>query len=259
MLEPKPEVSPGAGSAIPASWFRPGSRPGLPMPSGAGGSGRAQRSGRAAAMAPQDRRSAIVAAAGPLLRRDGAGVTTRQIAQAAGIAEGTIFRVFPTKQDVIDAVVADALDMSGTLARLRAVDRDAPLEGKVRACAGILRDRLTSVIELMIALRMTGPPPSAPDGEGPRGPGATAHDPHRHRHSEVLDAVADLLEPDADRLSCTPRRAAHLLRLLTFAGAHRMINDQDFLTAQEISDVLLHGITRDAPPESGLPPPMSQR
>jgi AcrR family transcriptional regulator len=209
-------------------------------------------------MAPQDRRSAIVAAAGPLLRRGGAGVTTRQIAQAAGIAEGTIFRVFPTKQDVIDAVVADALDMSGTLDRLRAVDRDAPLEGKVRACAGILRDRLTSVIELMIALRMTGPP-SAPDADGARPPGGAVPDPHRHRHSEVLDAVAGLLEPDAGRLACTPRRAAHLLRLLTFAGAHRMINDQEFLTADEITELLLHGIVRDAPPESGLPPPDSQR
>jgi AcrR family transcriptional regulator len=206
-------------------------------------------------MTPQDRRSTIVAAAGPLLRRDGAGVTTRQIAQAAGIAEGTIFRVFPTKQDVIDAVVADALDTSGTLARLRAVDRDAPLEDKVRACTGVLRDRLTSVIELMIALRMAGPPPSASDGGAAPARGAAAHDPHRHRHSEVVDAVADLLEPDAGRLSCTPRRAAHLLRLLTFAGAHRMINDEDFLTADEITDVLLHGIARDAPPESGLPPP----
>jgi AcrR family transcriptional regulator len=46
-------------------------------------------------MAPDDRRRAIVAAVVPLLLEHGDDVSTRQIADAAGIAEGTIFRVFP--------------------------------------------------------------------------------------------------------------------------------------------------------------------
>ncbi|HUO45747.1 MAG TPA: helix-turn-helix domain-containing protein, partial [Acidimicrobiia bacterium] len=52
---------------------------------------------RAEPLAPEDRRQAIVEAVIPLLVERGASVTTREMAEAAGIAEGTIFRVFPDK------------------------------------------------------------------------------------------------------------------------------------------------------------------
>ena len=60
---------------------------------------------RASAMPPDERRAAIVSATVPLLLEHGSAVSTRQIAEAAGIAEGTIFRVFPDKQAVIAASV----------------------------------------------------------------------------------------------------------------------------------------------------------
>ena len=55
---------------------------------------------RAAALPPDERRSMIVAATLPLLLEHGDRVTTRQIAEAAGIAEGTIFRAFADKDEM---------------------------------------------------------------------------------------------------------------------------------------------------------------
>lgn len=213
-------------------------------------SGSSVTSGRAAALPPAERRAAIIAAAGPLLRSRGHDVTTREIARAAGIAEGTVFRAFPTKQAVIDAVVADACDQSGTIERIRAVDAAAPLEDRVRACARILGDRLTAMIDLMIALRMNRPPAGRADDQHPPVRGtdhASRHRRHRERQGELLTAVTDLLRPDAAHLTCSPERAAHLLRLLTFSGTHRMINDGDPLTPDEVADVVLHGILRRTP------------
>jgi len=60
-------------------------------------------------MAPEDRRQAIIEATLPLLLERGTEMSTREIAQAAGIAEGTIFRAFETKQDLIHATIHTAL------------------------------------------------------------------------------------------------------------------------------------------------------
>ena len=51
----------------------------------------------------------IVAAALPLVAEYGAKVTTSQVARAAGIGEATIFRVFADKEELLDAVLAEAL------------------------------------------------------------------------------------------------------------------------------------------------------
>ena len=68
------------------------------------------RSRRAEALPADERRAMIVEAMLPLLLEHGEMVTTRQIAEAAGIAEGTIFRVFADKDELIAAVVEHAAD-----------------------------------------------------------------------------------------------------------------------------------------------------
>src|SRR5438128_11034621 len=83
--------------------------------------GTAIRTTRAAALPPDERRSMIVAATLPLLLEHGDRVTSRQIAEAAGIAEGTIFRVFADKDEVIAAVIEAALDPEPLEAALAAI------------------------------------------------------------------------------------------------------------------------------------------
>lgn len=237
---------------------------------------------RAPALPPDERRDAIIAAATPLLRAGGRRVTTREIADAAGIAEGTIFRVFDSKDALIHAVIEHTMDVTDTVAAVRAVPLDDPLEIRVHRCVGILADRLRAVFDIMMALHPHGPG-GTPGGEPGRRPGpgtapgdratdqtthgTTLHDDAarpgmRHsrrgyddpRQAMLLTAVADLLRPDAARLSATPERAAHMLRLLAFGGSHRMITDNDPLTTDEITDLFLHGITRGGSPADGAGP-----
>ena len=55
-------------------------------------------------MSPEDRRQAIISATTDLVLEHGPAATTRQIADACGIAEGTLFRVFESKDDILAAV-----------------------------------------------------------------------------------------------------------------------------------------------------------
>ena len=94
----------------------------------------ATKTKRASALPPDERRSMIVAATLPLLLEHGEMVTTRQIAEAAGIAEGTIFRVFADKDELIAAVIEAALDPEPLEAGARrASTRTSPLEDALAA------------------------------------------------------------------------------------------------------------------------------
>ena len=54
----------------------------------------------------KDRRAAIIAAIRPLIASKGlSGTTTKQMAAAAGVSEALIFKHFPTKQALYDAIV----------------------------------------------------------------------------------------------------------------------------------------------------------
>jgi AcrR family transcriptional regulator len=183
---------------------------------------------RARRMPAEQRRAEIVCAAVPLVRRRGRAVTTKQIADAAGVSEGTLFHVFADKEAIIAAVVERELAPSRLLEALRRIDRDADLHQRLVDIVEVLRRRLAGVFELMTALGMHRPPTT----EGHRRPS----------HHEALDAITELLRPDAGRLRYPPERTAAMIRLFTFAASHPAISDHDPLPSDQIADVLLHGI-----------------
>src|SRR5213592_66278 len=94
---------------------------------------------RATALAPDERRAMIVAATLPLLLEHGDRVTSRQIADAAGIAEGTIFRAFADKDEIIAAVVESALDPEPLEAALNAIPAGLALEDGLAAAIVIMQ------------------------------------------------------------------------------------------------------------------------
>lgn len=52
----------------------------------------------------------LVAAARTLLARDGLDVSVREIARETGVGVGTVYRHFPTRDDLIDAVLEEAFE-----------------------------------------------------------------------------------------------------------------------------------------------------
>lgn len=187
-------------------------------------------------MPPDERKRAIVAAALPLLREHGKGTTTRQIARAAGIAEGTIFRVFASKDEIFSAALAEAFDPYAFIADIESVDVSLPLRDRLVVLTDLMQRRFVGIFALMTAMAMQGPP-------------------QQHRGDEAgewrrrtLDLMVGLLEPDAARFRVPPEDVVHTLRLLTFSGSHPHISDQRLMTPDEIVDVVLYGtLTKDTP------------
>ncbi len=186
-------------------------------------------------MPPAARRAALVEAILPLIRRSGFEVTTRQLATAAHVAEGTLFRAFPTKDALIHATLAAAFDPAPVVAQLERIDRALPLPTRLTEAAGIVQHWLTSLIGLMTTLHMSRHSGRKPSLKRPR-PLAV-----------VGAALAVLMEPDRAQLRVPPQQVARWLQLLLFAGSHPLLTDGALLTPQEMVAAILDGARLRSP------------
>src|SRR5262245_10724924 len=109
---------------------------------------------RAASMSPDDRRKAIVTALVPLIVERGGDVSTREIAKAAGIAEGTIFRVFPDKKSLLLAASQEAINPAdGQDLFDEAMSQTTDLREQVVLAAQRVLDRMHLTMSVMVAVR----------------------------------------------------------------------------------------------------------
>lgn len=187
---------------------------------------------RARALPLEDRQAMIIGAVIPLLLEHGKDVTSKQIAEAAGIAEGTVFRAFGDKESLIAAAVASYLDPLPLRTALRSIDQDLSLDDKLQAIFGLLKDRFEGVIKMTSAIGTHGPPVK------------------RDERQDFVGIIGELLIPHRAQLRVEPEQIAQYARMLAFAAAIPVFKDTLPFTADELVDLFKYGVARPATTDS---------
>ena len=191
-------------------------------------------------MSAEDRRAMIVHAVLPLLIEHGANVTSSQIARAAGIGEGTIFRAFKDKDELFDACTAEALRPDHVLDAIAEIPLDQPLEDRLVEAAEALGAHLERMGALMGALHASGRIKHRDREQQLKDSGGSWKSRRRESMTAIRAAMVELFMPEKDRLRLPPEQLAALFLTLLFGG-RRLGPDIDAPTTRQVVDFFLHG------------------
>jgi AcrR family transcriptional regulator len=200
---------------------------------------------RASSMSPDDRRKAIVTALVPLIVERGGEVTTREIAEAAGIAEGTIFRVFPDKKSLLLAAAEEAINPAGGQELFEeAMAEVHDLRGQVVLAAQRVLDRMHLTMSVMVAVRPHLIHAFHEQHTKGEKPAMVPPDFVLKAQDDLHRRLTRLFEPHRDELAVEPDIAAVALRSLIFGASRPELGMTAVLNAEQIADIVLGGVLR---------------
>lgn len=158
-------------------------------------------------------------------------VTSKELAEAAGVAEGTLFKAFGTKEDLLQALASKHAAMPDAVGEwLRTIDpTQITLPELVRGMIGHAIEQYRLSFRLFYAL---GPIMEKPDDEA------------MERFVEELKPWVDALESHAGELRIQPEPAAGMLRMHSAAAADNGISWGVGLSAEEHADIFLYGAAK---------------
>ncbi len=196
----------------------------------------------AARLRPDDRRAQIIEAVTPAVLEHGAAITTRQLADAAGVAEGTLFKAFGDKESLLVALAEHHMTDDGAAS----FESDS-LEDLVTTLVAVLVERMRFVFRLVMAL-------------GPIAQRVAAERQEDFERGKLW--IAERFEPYAAQLRVPPLVAADLVRTLAWAAAAGWGEQQPTSSPEDIVQVLLHGIAtasdRPSPADAPVPATASE-
>ena len=186
---------------------------------------------RARPLPPAERRASLIAATRQLILDHGPEVTTRQVAEAAKVAEGTLFRVFPTRRDLIAATIADHLSSERLADIFAATLTTTTVDETTEVCLSTAADYVTTFGRFI-----------------PRPHRGGDQDEIRFRIMELWEArvcdianwIRDRLAPHEAELNIPVKDFAHLVITLAMGYAHGKSPDTS-LTPATLARLALDG------------------
>lgn len=196
---------------------------------------------RARRLAPEQRRAALLDAATELFISQGPNFTTSDLANAAGVSEGTIFRYFTDKPTLVAECRRCAMGLDELLPQIEAAAGLPTFAEQVLAASKLLNDRILQMIHVVSDGGMT----HAPDDAG-------------EIAEQLVAALAPIFEPAAARLgsgepgAADPSQMANMLIGMLISNTFLCEKTStEPVPVERLVEFFLHGITHTT---SGGPP-----